>query len=169
MDFIILIIGLAMLVAGAESVVRGSVSLGKKLKVSLFAIGIVVVSAGTSLPELANCVRAVISQHPDIAVGDVIGSNIANIILIMGVTALICPIKKITQNQINQSFINILIAFGLIIMSLFVFQFNLIFGIVSLILLTIIMFYQIKISSINLSDVEEQKEYSLFVFFQSYL
>ncbi len=102
-----------MLVAGAESVVRGSVSLGKKLKVSLFAIGIVVVSAGTSLPELANCVRAVISQHPDIAVGDVIGSNIANIILIMGVTALICPIKKTTQNQINQSFINILIAFGL--------------------------------------------------------
>ena len=163
MDFIILIIGLAMLVAGAESVVRGSVSLGKKLKVSLFAIGIVVVSAGTSLPELANCVRAVISQHPDIAVGDVIGSNIANIILIMGVTALICPIKKITQNQINQSFINILIAFGLIIMSLFVLQFNLIFGIVSLILLTIIMFYQIKISSINLSDVEEQKEYSLLV------
>ena len=163
MDFIILIIGLAMLVAGAESVVRGSVSLGKKLKVSLFAIGIVVVSAGTSLPELANCVRAVISQHPNIAVGAVIGSNIANIILIMGVTALICPIKKITQNQINQSFINILIAFGLIIMSLFVFQFNLIFGIVSLILLTIIMFYQIKISSINLSDVEEQKEYSLLV------
>lgn len=152
-----------MLVAGAESVVRGSVSLGKKLKVSLFAIGIVVVSAGTSLPELANCVRAVISQHPDIAVGDVIGSNIANIILIMGVTALICPIKKTTQNQINQSFINILIAFGLIIMSLFAFQFNLIFGIVSLILLTIIMFYQIKIGSINFSDVEEQEEYSLLV------
>ena len=163
MDFIILIIGLALIVAGAESVVRGSVSLGKKLKVSLFAIGIVVVSAGTSLPELANCVRAVISQHSDIAVGDVIGSNIANIILIMGVTALICPIKKITQNQINQSFINILIAFGLIIMSLFAFQFNLIFGIVSLILLTIIMFYQIKIGSINFSDVEEQEEYSLLV------
>ena len=94
MDFIILTIGLAMLVGGAESVVRGSVSLGKKLKISLFAIGVVVVAAGTSLPELANCVRAVVSGHPDIATGDVIGSNIANIILIMGATAFLCPIRK---------------------------------------------------------------------------
>ena len=90
MDFIILIIGLAMLIGGAESVVRGSVSLGKKLKISLFAIGVVVVAAGTSLPELANCVRAVITNHPDIAVGDIIGSNIANIILIMGATTVLC-------------------------------------------------------------------------------
>ena len=67
MDFIILTIGLAMLVGGAESVVRGSVSLGKKLKISLFAIGVVVVAAGTSLPELASCVRSVASNHPDIA------------------------------------------------------------------------------------------------------
>ena len=64
MDFIILTIGLAMLVGGAEFVVRGSVSLGKKLKISLFAIGVVVVAAGTSLPELANCVRAVVSWSP---------------------------------------------------------------------------------------------------------
>ena len=163
MDFIILIIGLAMLIAGAESVVRGSVSLGKKLKISLFAIGVVVVSLGTSLPELANCVRAVISDHPAIAVGDVIGSNIANIILIMGATTLLCPIINITQNQINQSAINVVIALGLIIMSLFMVQFNPVFGVVALILLTLIMAYQIKVGSLNFSDVEEQGEYSMFV------
>ena len=163
MDFIILIIGLAMLIAGAESVVRGSVSLGKKLKISLFAIGVVVVSLGTSLPELANCVRAVISYHPAIAVGDVIGSNIANIILIMGATTLLCPIINITQNQINQSAINVVIALGLIIMSLFMVQFNPVFGVVALILLTLIMVYQIKVGSLNFSDVEEQGEYSMFV------
>ena len=100
-----------MLIVGAESVVRGSVSLGKKLKISLFAIGVVVVSLGTSLPELANCVRAVISDHPAIAVGDVIGSNIANIILIMGATTLLCPIINITQNQINYTHIGFLLCF----------------------------------------------------------
>ncbi len=163
MDFIILIIGLAMLIGGAESVVRGSVSLGKKLKISLFAIGVVVVAAGTSLPELANCVRAVITNHPDIAIGDIIGSNIANIILIMGVTTVLCPIVNITRNQINQAAINIVIALGLIMMSLFMLQFNPIFGVIALILLAVIMVYQVKIGSLNFSDVEEQGEYSMFI------
>ena len=163
MDFIILIIGLAMLIGGAESIVRGSVSLGKKLKISLFAIGVVVVAAGTSLPELANCVRAVITNHPDIAIGDIIGSNIANIILIMGVTTVLCPIVNITRNQINQAAINIVIALGLIMMSLFMVQFNPVFGVITLILLTLIMVYQVKIGSLNFSDVEEQGEYSMFI------
>ena len=163
MDFIILIIGLAMLIGGAESVVRGSVSLGKKLKISLFAIGVVVVSAGTSLPELANCVRAVISNHPDIAVGDIVGSNIANVILIMGATTLLYPISGVNQNQINQAIINIIIAFVLIAMSILLIQFNLIFGVLALISLTLIMVYQVKAGSLNFSDVEEQGEYSLLV------
>jgi len=163
MNFIILIIGLVMLVGGAEFVVRGSVSLGKKLKISLFAIGVVVVGAGTSLPELANCVRAIISNHPDIAVGDVVGSNIANIILIMGATTLLYPISDVNQNQINQVIINIIIAFVLIAMSIFLIQFNFIFGVLALISLTLIMIYQVKVGSLNFSDVEEQGEYSLFV------
>ena len=152
-----------MLVGGAESVVRGSVSLGKKLKISLFAIGVVVVAAGTSLPELANCVRAVISNHPDIATGDIIGSNIANIILIMGATTALCPIVNITQNQINQSGINVVIALGLIMMSLLMVQFSPFFGVVTLILLALIMVYQVRIGSLNFSDVEEKGEYSIFI------
>ena len=152
-----------MLIGGAESVVRGSVSLGKKLKISLFAIGVVVVAAGTSLPELASCIRTVISDHPDIAVGAAIGSNIANIVLIMGATTVLYPIVNITQNQINQSAINVVIALGLIIMSMFMVQFNPVFGVVALILLTVIMVYQIKIGSLNFSEVEEQGEYSMII------
>ena len=83
MDFLILISGLVLLILGSEGIIRGSVSLANQLQVSLFAIGVVFVAAGTSLPELANCIRSVIIQHPDIAVGAVVGSNIANIILIM--------------------------------------------------------------------------------------
>ena len=152
-----------MLTGGAEFVVRGSVSLGKKLKISLFAIGVVVVAAGTSFPELASCVRAVISNHSDIAVRAVVGSNIANIVLIMGATTLLYPIVTVTQNQINQSIINIFIAFILISMSIATIQFNHIFGIISLIALIFIMIYQIKAGSLDFSEVEEQGDYSILL------
>ena len=152
-----------MLSIGAEAVVRGSVSLGKKLKISLFAIGVVVVSAGTSLPELASSLEAIISNHSDIAVGAIVGSNIANIILIMGATTLLCPISGVTQNQINQSIINIFIAFSLILMSIFVIQFNFIFGVISLILLITIMTSQIKKGSLDFSDVDEKGEHHIII------
>ena len=161
MDFVLLIFGLIILTLGAEAVVRGSISLGKKLKISLFAIGVVVVSAGTSLPELASSLEAVLSNHSDMAVGAIVGSNVANIILIMGTTALLCPISGVTQNQINQSIINIFIAFSLILMSIFFIQFNFIFGFISLIILTVIMTSQIKKGSLDFSDVEEKGEYNI--------
>ena len=163
MDFLLLIFGLTILSLGAEAVVRGSVSLGKKLKISLFAIGVVVVSAGTSLPELASSLEAVISNHSDVAVGAIVGSNIANIILIMGATTLLCPISGVTQNQINQSIINIFIAFSLILMSFFYIQFNFIFGSISLIILAIIMISQIKKGSLDFSDVDEKGEYHIII------
>ena len=163
MDFILLIFGLITLSLGAEAVVRGSVSLGKKLKISLFAIGVVVVSAGTSLPELASSLEAVISNHSDLAVGAIVGSNIANIILIMGATTLLCPISGVTQNQINQSIINIFIALSLILMSVFFIQFNFIFGFISLIILIGIMISQIKKGSLDFSDVDEKGEYHIII------
>ena len=78
MNLFLLIIGLALLIFGAELIIRGSVSFGRKLKVSLFAIGVVIVAGGTSLPELACSINAVLIDHADLAVGAVVGSNIAN-------------------------------------------------------------------------------------------
>ena len=163
MDFIVLILGLAMLIFGAEGIVRGSVSLAKHFQISLFAIGAVVVAAGTSLPELANCVRAVIMDHSDIAVGAVVGSNIANVALIMGTTTILCPILLITSNQLTQGIINILIALGIIILSWFSFSFNMIFGIISILLLVTIMFYLIKNGSIDVSEIEEQRTHNIII------
>jgi len=163
MEFLILISGLAMLIFGAEGIIRGSVSLAKKLQISLFAIGAVIVSAGTSLPELANCIRAVVMKHPDIAVGAVVGSNIANIALIMGTTTILLPILLITKNQLTQGIINILIVLGFIIFSWFSLSFNMIFGIISLTLLVAIMSYQVKIGSIDFSEVEVQKTYPILI------
>ena len=160
MDILILILGLAILVVGAEILIRGSVSFGKKLNISLFAIGVVIVAAGTSLPELASSINAVLNNHSDLALGAVVGSNIANLILVMAATTIIVPITNITNNQINQAWINIALGICLIIMSYF--YFNYLFGIISLIALTLIMYFQIKKGSIVVDDINKD-EYSIFI------
>ena len=163
MNLIFLFIGLVLLIFGAEIIIRGSVSLGKKLKVSLFAIGVVIVAGGTSLPELASSINAVITNHADLAVGAVIGSNIANLILVMAATSFLIPISNINQNQINQAWINIGLAIILIFMSYFILSFNYLFGILSICLLFLIMFMQIKQGSLDVSEVKEKGDYSLFI------
>ena len=163
MNLFFLIIGLALLIFGAELIIRGSVSFGRKLKVSLFAIGVVIVAGGTSLPELASSINAVLIYHEDLAVGAVIGSNIANLILVMAATSFLIPISNINQNQINQAWINIGLAIILIFMSYFILSFNYLFGILSICLLFLIMFMQIKQGSLDVSEVEEKGDYSLFI------
>jgi len=162
-NLFLLIIGLALLILGAELIIRGSVSFGRKLKVSLFAIGVVIVAGGTSLPELASSINAVVTNHADLAVGAVIGSNIANLILVMAATSFLIPIGNINQNQINQAWINIGLALILIAMSYYILPFNFLFGILSIGLLFIIMFIQVKQGSLDISEVEEKGDYSLFI------
>ena len=163
MNLFFLIIGLALLIFGAELIIRGSVSFGRRLKVSLFAIGVVIVAGGTSLPELASSINAVLIDHADLAVGAVIGSNIANLILVMAATSFLIPISNINQNQINQAWINIGLAIILIFMSYFILSFNYLFGILSICLLFLIMFMQIKQGSLDVSEVEEKGDYSLLI------
>ena len=163
MNLIFLLIGLGFLILGAELIIRGSVSFGKKLKVSLFAIGVVIVGGGTSLPELASSINAVFTNHSDLAVGAVIGSNIANLILVMAATTFLIPISNINQNQINQAWINIFLVLILIIMNYFILPFNFLFGILSICLLFIIMLVQVRKGSLDVSEVEEKGDYSLLI------
>ena len=160
MNLIFLLVGLALLIFGAEIVVRGSVSLGKKLNVSLFAIGIVIVAGGTSLPELASAINAVVSNHSDLAVGAVVGSNIANLILIMAATSFLAPIDNINQNQINQAWMNIALAIILILMSFFLLPFNYFYGFIAVLILFLTMFIQVKKGVIDVSDVSKKTDYS---------
>tara|TARA_B100000959_G_C14867491_1_gene576904 strand:+ start:139 stop:1059 length:921 start_codon:yes stop_codon:yes gene_type:complete len=162
-NLFLLIVGLALLILGAELIIRGSVSFGRKFKVSLFAIGVVIVAGGTSLPELASSINAVVTNHADLAVGAVIGSNIANLILVMAATSFLIPISNINQNQINQAWINIALAVMLIVMSYLIISFNFIFGILSICLLFIIMWLQVKKGTLDISEVEEKGDYSLVI------
>ena len=90
---IALLLGLLLLFFGGELLVRGSVALALKMRISTLVVGMTVVSFATSAPELFVSLRAVLNGSTDIAFGNIIGSNIANITLVLGVTALIFRVK----------------------------------------------------------------------------
>lgn len=91
-DLIYIAIALALLFAGAESLVKGSASLALRVGLSQLMVGLTVVAFGTSSPELVVSLKAALSQQGDLAVGNVVGSNTFNIAVILGLTALVCPI-----------------------------------------------------------------------------
>jgi cation:H+ antiporter len=90
---LILILGLATLVIGGEFLVKGAVGIALKFKVSTLVIGLTVVSFGTSAPELLVSLSAALDGRSAIAIGNVLGSNIANLALVLGVTCIIFPIS----------------------------------------------------------------------------
>jgi cation:H+ antiporter len=92
MSLVWILLGLVLLVVGGEFLVRSSVSLSFKFNISKLVIGMTVVSFATSAPELLVSLQAALDGSPDIALGNVIGSNIANIGLVMGITAIISPL-----------------------------------------------------------------------------
>ncbi|MCU0730510.1 MAG: calcium/sodium antiporter [Hyphomonas sp.] len=92
MTILLLIVGLVFLVAGGELLVRGAVQLAQKFRISPLLIGLTLVGFGTSTPELVTSLQAAFAGSPGIAVGNVVGSNTANILLILGITALIFPV-----------------------------------------------------------------------------
>ena len=92
MDFIELISGLIILLIGGEFIVKGAVLVANKFHISPMVIGLTIVSFGTSAPELLVSIKAATEGNPDIAVGNVVGSNIANLALVLGITVLFIPI-----------------------------------------------------------------------------
>ena len=99
MIFVILLLALAGIVFGADWLVGGSVSIAKRLRVSEFVIGAAIVGVSTSMPELIVSTLGAIKGNSDVAIGNVVGSNIFNILGILGVTALICPIPIDRKNM----------------------------------------------------------------------
>ncbi len=160
MDIFLAIIGLGLLVLGAEIVIRGSISFGKKINISLFAIGVVIVAGGTSLPELASSINAVLNNYSDLALGAVVGSNIANLVLVMAATTIIFPIVNINKNQINQAWINIFL--GIVLLFMTFFYFNYIFGIVAILTLIYLMYIQMKKGEIDNTEIDKN-DYSTII------
>ena len=98
LDVVLVIAGLALLVWGSGLLVDNAVIIAKALEWSEAVIGLTIVAAGTSMPELATSVVAALKKRTDIAIGNVIGSNIFNLLAVLGLTATIAPVET---NQIN--------------------------------------------------------------------
>jgi cation:H+ antiporter len=92
LTYLLFTIGLAMLFFGGEALVRGASSVARHFHLSPMVIGLTIVGFGTSAPELLVSLQAALEGKPEIAIGNVVGSNIANILLILGISALIAPL-----------------------------------------------------------------------------
>lgn len=100
-QILILLAGLALILIGANNLVDGSSSIAKKFGISEFVIGLTIVGIGTSTPEMVVSFLSAIQGKADMAIGNIVGSNIFNTFMILGITALVAPIA-ITQNNLKK-------------------------------------------------------------------
>ncbi|MCI1786019.1 MAG: calcium/sodium antiporter [Bacteroidales bacterium] len=150
-NIIILIAGLTMILAGAEILVEGSSSLAKRARISDFIIGFIIVGIGTSAPEMVVSFIGAIKGNADISVGNIIGSNIFNTLLVLGVTSLIFPITISRQNLRRDIPVNLFVTVLLILLgmnkSIFGLGNNLLSrtdGILLLLIFIVYIFYSVK-------------------------
>ena len=97
-DFLWIVVGLVMILVGSDWLVDGASGIARKYGISEFIIGMTIVGIGTSMPELVSSAISAVGGHGDMALGNVTGSNICNILLILGVTTLISPIGFTRSN-----------------------------------------------------------------------
>lgn len=112
----LLLAGFVLLVGGADLLVRGAARLAAASGLSPLVIGLTVVAVGTSAPELATSIGAALSGSPDIALGNIVGSNIANVLLILGVTALVAPL--VVSQQLVRLDVPIMLGASLLVFGL---------------------------------------------------
>lgn len=98
MSYILLVVSLVLLVVGANWLVDGAAAIARRYHISEYIIGATIVGMGTSMPELVVSVISGLEGHPEIAIGNVVGSNIFNVFLILGITALMMPIAYTREN-----------------------------------------------------------------------
>ena len=160
MAALLFIVGLILLIIGAEALVRGASRLANAVGISPLIIGLTVVAFGTSSPEFAVSIKAATAAQPGIALGNIIGSSIANILLILGLSAIITPL--IVSQQLVRLDVPLMIIASIIV---WVFSFNGIFNRVeglllfgSLILYIIFLIYQSRKESADI-QAEYAKEF----------
>ena len=151
--YILFIAGFVIMIKGADFLVDGAASLAKRFNISNLVIGLTVVSFGTSAPELVVNILASFSGNTDIAIGNILGSNIANILLILGVSAIIYPLtvhKNTVKKEIPYSFF-VVVVLAFLVSDIFLDEassamLSRVDGIVLIILFSIFLIYTYRIS-----------------------
>lgn len=116
LQVVMFLLGLLALIVGAEAMVRGASRLAVSWGISPLVVGLTVVAFGTSAPEMAVSVGAALSGTSDLAIGNVVGSNIANVLLILGISALVAPL--LVHEQIIRQEIPIMIGASLVVVAM---------------------------------------------------
>ena len=120
MTYVILIIALLAIIYGANWFVDGAVGVARKLKISDFVIGAVIVGIGTSLPEFIVSFSGALHGNSNVSIGNVVGSNIFNVLAILGLTAVLCPVVISKENRRKDLPLNLILS---ILLTLMVFNF----------------------------------------------
>ncbi len=120
-SFFLLVISAAILWLGAETLIKSSISVANKFNVSERIISITMVAIGTSIPELAASVAASLKKHNDLAIGNLIGSNIFNLLVVIGITSIVNPITGIDFDIISKDMIWVVV-FSFILLPLVYFH-----------------------------------------------
>ncbi len=156
LDLLLLIVGFILLIKGADIFVDGSSSVATNFKVSKMLIGLTIVAFGTSAPEFAVSVKSLLSGNGDIVLGNVIGSNILNILLILGVASLVHTLK-VKDNTVKKE-IPITILFSLVFTVLLTRS----DGIILILFFSIFIYYLFTIMKNKTDDDDDAKKMSLF-------
>jgi cation:H+ antiporter len=115
-DILLVAAGLILLFLGGEGLVRGSVTLAERLGISKLLIGLVIVGFGTSTPELLVSVKAALGGAPEIALGNAVGSNIANVLLIVGLASVITPILGWERTAVREALVAALVSLAALVL-----------------------------------------------------
>ncbi len=156
LSVILLLLGLAMVVLGSDFLVDGASNVARKIGISEFVIGIIIVGFGTSLPELVVSVNGALDGSSAIALGNVVGSNTLNILLILGLTAIIMPISVTDENKKRDFPILIAVTAFFILMSLngFISRFD---AAAFLIIFTVYIVYNLKQGKEDVSESDSHE------------
>lgn len=156
MEYLWLVLGLATLIVAGEFLVKGAVGIALKFNIPTLVIGMTIVAFGTSAPELLVSIKAALEGHPEISIGNVLGSNIANLALVLGLTTIVLPIN------VQQSTIRIdwpIMMLSTITFSLFIINgvIDLWEGILYVLALIAFNYFMIKNSS-NQAEINDEEE-----------
>jgi len=163
-DILLVLVGLALVVFGADALVDGAAAVARKAGISEFVIGLTIVGFGTSCPELVVSLTGAIQGNADIAVGNVVGSNIFNILLILGLTAALVPVAVTRENTGRDIPITLLVTLIFVGTALAGGGINAVEGVVYLIIFAAYLYYCFKFDSGNDSAGEaEQKVKNVWV------
>ena len=143
MEFFYVALGLVILLLAGDSLVRGAVNASLRLGVPALIVGLTIVAFGTSAPELLVSIRAIQDDAPGIALGNVVGSNIANILLVLGIPALISGIRT-GDSETRKSYVTMIAASVLFIALAFLGPLTWMHGLVLLAALTVILWDQLR-------------------------